>query len=97
MQKWQCTLCPYVYDPVLGDPEADIPPGTTFDELPNDWVCPECGAAKEFFEPLTDELRMTSQGRARGCDVREQPAEKERRWSLSDIASASQMHIAHAR
>jgi rubredoxin len=52
MQKWHCTLCPYVYDPALGDPAADIPPGTSFDELPDDWVCPDCGAAKEFFEPL---------------------------------------------
>jgi rubredoxin len=52
MQKWKCTLCPYVYDPALGDPEGDIPPGTSFDELPDDWVCPDCGAEKEFFEPL---------------------------------------------
>ena len=52
MQKWQCTLCPYVYDPALGDPEGDIPPGTSFDQLPDEWVCPECGAGKESFEPL---------------------------------------------
>ena len=52
MQSWQCTLCPYVYDPALGDPEGDSPPGTSFDELPDDWVCPDCGAGKEFFEPL---------------------------------------------
>jgi rubredoxin len=39
---------PYVYDPALGDPEGDIPPGTSFDELPDDWVCSDCGAGKEF-------------------------------------------------
>ena len=52
MKKWQCTLCPYVYDPALGDPNNDIAPGTPFEELPDDWLCPDCGAAKEFFEVI---------------------------------------------
>jgi rubredoxin len=52
MQKWRCTLCTYVYDPALGDPDNDVVPGTPFEELPEDWVCPECGAEKEYFEAI---------------------------------------------
>jgi rubredoxin len=52
MNTWQCSLCPYIYDPRLGDPDNDIAPGTAFEELPDDWVCPECGAEKEFFDPI---------------------------------------------
>jgi len=54
MQKWECTVCGYVYDPAEGDPEADIAPGTPFEELPDDWVCPDCGAEKDMFEPLEE-------------------------------------------
>jgi rubredoxin len=54
MQKWACTLCDYVYDPEVGDPEADIPPGTSFEDLPDDWVCPTCGAEKDMFEPVEE-------------------------------------------
>jgi flavin reductase (DIM6/NTAB) family NADH-FMN oxidoreductase RutF/rubredoxin len=50
--KWVCTVCGYVYDPALGDPEHGIPPGTRFEQLPESWVCPECGATKDQFEPL---------------------------------------------
>ncbi len=50
-QKYECIVCGYVYDPEKGDPSADIPPGTPFEKLPDDWVCPECGASKEEFEP----------------------------------------------
>lgn len=49
MDKFECVLCGYVYDPETGDPEADIEPGTTFDELPDDFVCPLCGAGKDEF------------------------------------------------
>ena len=52
MDKFECVLCGYVYDPEIGDPEADIEPGTTFDELPEDFVCPLCGAGKDEFEPV---------------------------------------------
>jgi rubredoxin len=51
MQKYVCDVCGWVYDPQIGDPENDIPPGTPFEELPDDWVCPECGAAKDQFSP----------------------------------------------
>jgi len=43
-------MCPYVYDPQIGDLGNGVAPGTAFEDLPDDWVCPECGAAKEFFE-----------------------------------------------
>lgn len=49
--KFECTLCGYVYDPVVGDPDSNIPAGTTFEDLPEDWACPECGAGKEDFNP----------------------------------------------
>jgi len=50
MEKYTCIVCNYVYDPETGDPVSGIPPGTPFEELPDDWVCPDCGADKEFFE-----------------------------------------------
>ncbi|MFQ6083340.1 MAG: rubredoxin [Candidatus Aminicenantia bacterium] len=52
MKKWECTICEYVYDPEKGDPENGINPGTPFEQLPDDWVCPECGAYKDQFEEL---------------------------------------------
>lgn len=51
MQKYVCTVCGYVYDPAKGDPEGDIPPNTSFEDLPDDWVCPVCGSGKDMFEP----------------------------------------------
>lgn len=51
MTRYVCTVCGYVYDPLEGDPEHDIPPGTSFENLPDDWVCPVCGASKDQFEP----------------------------------------------
>ena len=51
MKKYVCTVCGYVYDPEEGDPDNGVKPGTPFDELPDEWVCPVCGAAKEEFEP----------------------------------------------
>lgn len=52
MQKWECIVCGHIYDPAEGDPEQGIPPGTPFEDLPDDWVCPDCGAEKEDFEPI---------------------------------------------
>ncbi len=51
MQKYVCTACGYVYDPEVGDENAGIAPGTAFDDLPDSWVCPLCGAGKGAFEP----------------------------------------------
>ena len=50
MDKYVCTVCGYVYDPAKGDPDSGIAAGTAFDDLPDDWVCPICGAAKDAFE-----------------------------------------------
>ena len=49
MDKYQCTVCGYVYDPEQGDPDSNIPPGTAFSEVPADWRCPTCGAEKSDF------------------------------------------------
>ncbi len=49
MKRYVCTICGYVYDPAQGDPAHGVPPGTAFEELPNDWVCPECGASMDEF------------------------------------------------
>lgn len=54
MQKYRCIICGYVYDPAEGDPDSDIAPGTPFEDLPEDWVCPVCGAPKEDFEPIEE-------------------------------------------
>ncbi|MBD1926046.1 rubredoxin [Trichocoleus sp. FACHB-90] len=50
MKKYLCKICGYVYDPAEGDPDGGIPPGTPFENIPDDWVCPLCGATKEDFE-----------------------------------------------
>jgi len=50
MEKWVCTVCGYVYDPAVGDPVNGIQAGTAFEDLPDDWVCPDCGVGKELFE-----------------------------------------------
>lgn len=50
MNKYECTICGYVYDPMIGDPDNGIEPETPFDELPEDWVCPLCGVGKEDFD-----------------------------------------------
>lgn len=50
MEKWTCVICGYVYDPELGDPDNGIEPGTSFEDLPDDWTCPECGVDKDAFE-----------------------------------------------
>ena len=52
MQKWRCTICQYVYDPAEGDIENGVKPGTLFEELPEGWVCPVCGADKSLFEKV---------------------------------------------
>lgn len=49
-EKYRCTVCEYVYDPQKGDPDSGIKPGTSFEKLPDDWVCPVCGAGKGEFE-----------------------------------------------
>ena len=50
--KYKCTVCGYVYDPEMGDPDGSIKPGTPFEEISDDWVCPVCGAPKSDFERM---------------------------------------------
>ncbi len=49
MEKWECMVCGYVYNPESGDPDHNIKPGTPFEQLPEDWTCPVCGAPKSQF------------------------------------------------
>lgn len=51
MKKYVCNVCGYVYDPEIGDPDNGVQPGTAFDAVPDDWVCPECGVGKDDFDP----------------------------------------------
>ena len=52
MQRYQCIICNYVYDPAVGDIEHGVLPGTLFENLPGDWVCPDCGATQDMFEQI---------------------------------------------
>ncbi len=52
MAKYRCIICGYIYDPAVG--EGDIPAGTAFEDLPEDWVCPECGVGKDQFEKVEE-------------------------------------------
>ena len=51
MDKYECP-CSYVYDPAVGDPDNGIAPGTAFEDIPDDWVCPVCGLGKDAFEKV---------------------------------------------
>ena len=52
--KYRCLICNHIYDPALGDPDSGIVPGTPFAKIPEDWICPDCGASKADFEPLEE-------------------------------------------
>ena len=52
MKKYVCETCGYVYDPEVGDPDSGIAPGTAFEDIPDDWVCPLCGVGKDDFSPV---------------------------------------------
>ncbi len=52
MKKYRCIPCGYEYDPAVGDPDGGIEPGTAFEDIPEDWVCPICGVGKDMFEPI---------------------------------------------
>lgn len=49
---WICTSCGFIYDPSLGDPDGGVPPGTAFQDIPDTWYCPVCGARKREFRPM---------------------------------------------
>lgn len=52
MDKYRCIICDYIYDPEQGDPDHGIAPGTSFDDIPDSWMCPLCGVDKSNFEPI---------------------------------------------
>jgi rubredoxin len=52
MKKWQCVVCGWIYDEAKGWPEDGIEPGTLWEDVPDDWVCPDCGVGKEDFEMI---------------------------------------------
>lgn len=54
MKKYICNVCGYIYDPQNGDPDGGIAPGTTFEDIPEDWVCPVCGVGKDEFTAMED-------------------------------------------
>lgn len=54
MQKYICDVCGWIYDPEAGLPDEDIKPGTKFKDLPDDFVCPECGVGKDEFSPVEE-------------------------------------------
>lgn len=51
MKKYEC-ICSYIYDPAKGDPDNAVPPGTAFEDLPEEWLCPDCGAGKDQFSEI---------------------------------------------
>ncbi|MGR3178498.1 MAG: rubredoxin [Candidatus Anammoxibacter sp.] len=52
MDSWKCVVCGYVYDPEQGDPDNDVKPGTAWENVPEDWLCPACGVGKSDFEKI---------------------------------------------
>ena len=52
MEKYVCSVCGYVYDPAVGDPDNGVEPGTAWEDVPEDWVCPECAEPKANFEEV---------------------------------------------
>jgi rubredoxin len=50
LKKWRCIACGYVYDEAVGDPDGGIPAGTAWADIPDDWICPDCGLGKSDFE-----------------------------------------------
>ncbi|MCU0286693.1 MAG: rubredoxin [Acidobacteria bacterium] len=55
MKRYACLACDYIYDPEKGDPDNGVEPGTPFEDLPDDWVCPVCGVGKDMFEEIEED------------------------------------------
>ena len=53
MDKYRCTVCGYIYEPEKGDPDNGVNPGVAFADLPDAWLCPECGVGKDMFEKIS--------------------------------------------
>ena len=54
MKKYRCIVCGWIYDPEVGDPDSGIEPGTQFEDIPEDWLCPLCGVGKDDFEVVEE-------------------------------------------
>ena len=54
MKKYKCSVCGWIYDPEVGDPDNGVQPGTAFEDISDDWVCPECGVGKSDFEVVEE-------------------------------------------
>ncbi len=54
MKKYECSVCHWVYDPQVGDPDNGVAAGTPFEQIPEDWTCPLCGVSKEDFDPVEE-------------------------------------------
>ncbi|MBI4357060.1 MAG: rubredoxin [Gammaproteobacteria bacterium] len=57
-QKWQCMICGFIYDEAIGIPEDGIPPGTRWEDIPEEWCCPDCGVSKQDFEMMVIRCEM---------------------------------------
>ncbi|MFZ1864381.1 MAG: rubredoxin [Polyangiales bacterium] len=53
-RKYECVICGHIYDEAEGDPDSGLPPGTRFEDIPDDWECPVCGVSKKDYEELTE-------------------------------------------
>ena len=67
MKKYRCTVCEWVYDPAVGDPDGGIAPGTQFEEIPEDWVCPVCGVGKDMLRNNPVPPRRNGKAHPAGC------------------------------
>ena len=68
MKKYECEPCGYVYDEAAGDPDNGIAPGTKWEDLPEDWVCPVCGLGKDVFKEVCEKsASRLKAGRAFSC------------------------------
>ena len=70
MAKYVCTVCGYEYDPAAGDPDSGIAPGTAFEDIPDDWVCPLCGVGKDSFTKVEQRLPIGVKIQTEGANGR---------------------------
>ena len=92
-QLYICTSCGFIYDPDEGDPDGGVPPGTAFDDIPDDWFCPVCGARKADFEPYDEyafwragpvaEFASTRAGARVEGEIRRHPPERRYRFNAA--------------
>ncbi len=69
VNKYKCSTCQFVYDPRFGDTENDVLPGTQFDDLSSDWMCPSCGSGTDFFESMVEVEEEVAAGDGKESDV----------------------------